>query len=232
MKMPKLGWCTLLHQPWGRDAPLLQIGLRLRYTVCSGPDLRHRTSRGSLLCTRVRWHWGGGSPHVLKILAARHTSGVSRVDNAENTRAAVLPGFCHGSLELCNIQTPAVVLIQVVIDLHGPQVSQGGRVQRVLGDGDQDSCSGTALARHQQLQHGLEQGHKRSVFIRKHRQYHGLHYQCVFRLLWWLVAKLSTEVLAVFWKWSTSHTTMASLAPVERYMLSGLEAMPPSLLSM
>lgn len=100
----------------------------------------------------------------------------------------MLPGFCHGSLELCNIQTPAVVLIQVVIDLHGPQVSQGGRVQRVLGDGDQDSCSGTALASHQQLQHGLEQGHKRSVFIRKHRQYHGLHYQCVFRLLWWLVA--------------------------------------------
>lgn len=68
----------------------------------------------------------GVSVHVLKILPARLTGGVSRVDNTENTRVAVLPGFCDSSLELCNIQTPAVVLIQVVIDLHGPQVSQGG----------------------------------------------------------------------------------------------------------
>lgn len=69
----------------------------------------------------------------------------------------MLPGFCDSSLQLCNIQTPAVVLIQVVIDLHGPQVSQGGRVQRVLGDGDQDSGSAPALPSHQQLQNGLEQ---------------------------------------------------------------------------
>lgn len=57
MKMLKLGWCALLHQPWGRDAPLLQIGLHLRYAVCSGPDLWHRTSvHVYMLC--VRWHWG------------------------------------------------------------------------------------------------------------------------------------------------------------------------------
>lgn len=84
----------------------------------------------------------------------------------------MLPGFCDGSLELRNIQTPAVVLIQVIIDLHGPQVSQRGRVQRVLGDGDEDSRSATALASHQQLQNGLEQGDKWLKVIRKHRQYH------------------------------------------------------------
>lgn len=115
-----------------------------------------------MLCVRGHWGgWGWGkSLHVLKILAAGHTGGVSRVNNTENTRVAVLPGFSDGSLQLCDIQTPAVVLVQVVIDLHSPQVSQGGRVQRVLGDGDQDSGSATALASHQQLQNGLEQTDK------------------------------------------------------------------------
>lgn len=104
--------------------------------------------------------WGGESRHVLKIRAAGHTGGVSRVNNTENTRVAVLPGFRDGPLQLCNIQTPAVVLVQVVVDLHGPQVSQGGRVQRVLGDGDQDPGSAPALPSHQQLQNGLEQTDK------------------------------------------------------------------------
>lgn len=92
----------------------------------------------------------------------------------------MLPRFCDGSLQLRNIQTPAVVLIQVVIHLHGPQVGQGGRVQGVLGDGDQDSGSGAALASHQQLQDGLQRGEK---LMRKL-----ITHQCVFRLLWWPVA--------------------------------------------
>lgn len=194
-KCLKLGWCALLHQPWGRDAPLLQIGLHLRYAVCSGPDLWHRTSvHVYMLC--VRWHWGG-SVHVLKILPARLTGGVSRVDNTENTRVAVLPGFCDSSLELCNIQTPAVVLIQVVIDLHGPQVSQGGWVQRVLGDGDQDSGSVTALASHQQLQNGLVQGDKWSD------GYQAGNIMCYIICVFWdfcggLLHKLSTENISGF----------------------------------
>lgn len=99
-----------------------------------------------------------GSLHAPKILAARHTGGVPRVDDAENAGVAVLPGFSHGSLELWNIQTPAVVLIQVVVDLHGPQVGQGGRVQRVLGDGDHHAGSAAAFTSRQQLQNVLEQG--------------------------------------------------------------------------
>lgn len=109
-----------------------------------------------MLCVRG----GGGSLHVLKMIAGRHTCGVSRVDNAENTRVAVLPGFGNSPLQLCDIQAPAVVLIQVVIYLYGPQVGQGGRVQGILGDGDQHSRSGPTLASHQQLQNGLEQGDK------------------------------------------------------------------------
>lgn len=99
---------------------------------------------------------GGGSR------AGRPTGGVSRVDDTEDAGAAVLPGFGDSSLELWNIQTPAVVLIQVVIDLHGSQVGQGGRVQRVLGDGDQHPRPGAAFASHQQLQNGLERGEEES----------------------------------------------------------------------
>lgn len=57
---------------------------------------------------------------------SRHTGGVSGIDNAEDTGIAVLPGFTDGPPELCNIQAPTIVLIQIVVDLHGTQVSQGG----------------------------------------------------------------------------------------------------------
>lgn len=42
---------------------------------------------------------------------AGYTSGVSGVDDAEDAWIAVLPGFCDGSSELCNIQTPTVVFV-------------------------------------------------------------------------------------------------------------------------
>ena len=87
-----------------------------------------------------------------------HTSGVSGVDDAEDAGIAVLSGCVDGSLELSDIQTPTLVLVQVVTDLHGTQVRQGGRVQRVLRDGDHHSCAITTLATHQQLQHGLGLG--------------------------------------------------------------------------
>lgn len=100
--------------------------------------------------------WGGGSQaHKLETLPAGRTGGVSRVDDAEDPRVAALPGLGDGSLELRDIQAPAVVLVQVVVDLHGPQVGQGGRVQGVLGNGDQHSRSVAALSGHQQLQNGL-----------------------------------------------------------------------------
>lgn len=57
---------------------------------------------------------------------ARHTCGVSGVDDAEDTGIAVLPGFSESSPELCNIQTPTIILVQVVVDLHRVQVCQGG----------------------------------------------------------------------------------------------------------
>lgn len=95
---------------------------------------------------------GGGSG------AGGHTGGVPRVDDAEDAGVAVLPGLGDSSLQLWDVQAPAVVLVQVVIDLHGPQVGQGGRVQRVLGDGDQHSRPGAAFSSHQQLQNGLEPG--------------------------------------------------------------------------
>ncbi len=55
-----------------------------------------------------------------------HTGGVSWVDDAEDAGIAVLPGFTEGSPELCNVQTPAITLVQVVVNLHGAQVCQGG----------------------------------------------------------------------------------------------------------
>lgn len=56
----------------------------------------------------------------------RHTSGVSRVDDAQDTRIAVLLGCIECSAELFDIQTPTIVLVQVVTNLHGIQVCQGG----------------------------------------------------------------------------------------------------------
>lgn len=83
------------------------------------------------------------------------TGGVSGVDDAEDSGLAVLFSSLVCSVELVDIQSPAVVLVQVVIDLHCAQFSDGGRVQRVLRDGDHHPCTVSAFARHQQLQDGL-----------------------------------------------------------------------------
>lgn len=58
-------------------------------------------------------------------LQVRFTGRVSRVDDAEDPRIAVLPGFIQGSPELLDIQTPALVLVQVITDLHSTKVCQG-----------------------------------------------------------------------------------------------------------
>lgn len=55
----------------------------------------------------------------------RCTSGVSGVDDAEDTRIAVLPRGTERSPELCDVQTPTVVFVQVVIYLDSAQVCQG-----------------------------------------------------------------------------------------------------------
>lgn len=86
------------------------------------------------------------------------TCGVPGVDDAEDARVAVLPGLGDGPPELRHVQTPAVVLVQEVVDLHRVQFGQGGRVQRVLGDGYHHAGAGAALAAHQQLQRGLGEG--------------------------------------------------------------------------
>lgn len=76
------------------------------------------------------------------------TSGVSGVDDAEDTGIAVLPRCVEGLPELSHVQTPTLVFIQVVINLHGTQVCQRGGVQRVLGDGDHDTRTGRTLTAH------------------------------------------------------------------------------------
>lgn len=83
------------------------------------------------------------------------TCGVPGVDDAEDAWVAVLPGLGDGPPQLRHIQAPAVVLVQVVVDLHSGQVGQCGRVQRVLGDGYHHTGACVAFAAHQQLQHGL-----------------------------------------------------------------------------
>lgn len=85
------------------------------------------------------------------------TCGVSGVDDAEDARVAVLPGLGDGPPELRHVQTPAVFLVQVVVDLHCGQFSQGGRIQRVLWYRYHHAGAGAAFAAHQQLQHGLGQ---------------------------------------------------------------------------
>lgn len=79
------------------------------------------------------------------------TGGVSRVDDAQGSGAAVSPGLIQGALQLADVQTPALFFIQVIVDLHGTQFGQCSRVQRVLRYGDHDACASRTLATHKQL---------------------------------------------------------------------------------
>lgn len=83
------------------------------------------------------------------------TGGVSRVDDAQRSGAAVAPRLIQGTLQLANVQTPALLFVQIIVDLHRPEFGQRGRVQRILRDGDHDARARRALATHEQLQHRL-----------------------------------------------------------------------------
>lgn len=55
----------------------------------------------------------------------RHiTCGIPRVDNAQRSGAAVAPRLIQGPLQLADVQTPALLFIQIVVDLHCPKFSQ------------------------------------------------------------------------------------------------------------
>lgn len=84
------------------------------------------------------------------------TCGVPWVDDAEHPGLAVLLGRQVGPLQLLDVQGPAVGLVQVVVDVHGLQLWDGGRVQRVLRDGDHHARPGPALTWNQQLQDALQ----------------------------------------------------------------------------
>lgn len=83
------------------------------------------------------------------------TCGVPRVDDAQRSGAAVAPRLIQGPLQLADVQTPALLLVQIVVDLHCPEFSQRGRVERVLRDGDHDARASRAFATHEQLQNCL-----------------------------------------------------------------------------
>ena len=93
------------------------------------------------------------------------TGGVPGVDDAEGAGVAVAAGLLQGALQLAEVHAPALVLVEVVVDLHGAQLGQRRRVQRVLGDGDHHARAALVLAAHQQLQHGLQGigGHVQTV---------------------------------------------------------------------
>lgn len=79
------------------------------------------------------------------------TGGVSRVYDAQGSGVAVCPGLIQGTLQLADVQAPALLFIQVIVDLHRSQFCQSSGVQRILGNGDHDACTGRAIAAHQQF---------------------------------------------------------------------------------
>lgn len=79
------------------------------------------------------------------------TGGVSRVYDAQGSGVAVCPGLIQGTLQLTDVQTPALLFIQVIVDLHRSQFCQSSRVQWILGNGDHDACTGRTLAAHEQF---------------------------------------------------------------------------------
>lgn len=68
----------------------------------------------------------------------------------------MLLGCQVGSLQLLDVQGPAISLVQVVVDMHALQLGDGCRVERVLRDGNHYTRPGPALAGHQQLQDALK----------------------------------------------------------------------------
>lgn len=103
-------------------------------------------SGAPMICWR-----GGEKPNLAGTNTTNLTSGVSRVDDAQGSGVAVRPGLVQGTLQLADVQTPALVFIQVVVDLHCPQFCQSSRVERILGYGDHDACAGRAVAAHKQF---------------------------------------------------------------------------------
>lgn len=89
------------------------------------------------------------------------TSGVARVDDTQRTRVAVATRLTQCTVKLGHVQRPGAFLVQVVIHLHCAQLCQCGRVEWVLGDGNEHTCACVALASHQQLQHRLQEGRGR-----------------------------------------------------------------------
>lgn len=94
------------------------------------------------------------------------TGGVSRVYDAQGSGVAVCAGLIQGTLQLTDVQTPALLFIQVIVDLHSSQFSQSSRVQWILGNGDHDACTGRAIAAHEQFQHGLEETHTQNPTLK------------------------------------------------------------------
>ena len=85
------------------------------------------------------------------------TGRVPRVDDAQGSGVAVLPGLVQRALQLADVQAPALLFIKVIVDLHGAQFCQCSRVQGILRYGDHDAGAGCTFATHQQLQHGLKE---------------------------------------------------------------------------
>lgn len=85
-----------------------------------------------------------------------HTCGVPGVDDAQHLGVTVLLGLPHGTPQLLHVQGPAVVLVQVIVDLHGAQLGQDGRVEGVLRDGDHHPRPRLASPRNQDLQDRLQ----------------------------------------------------------------------------
>lgn len=54
----------------------------------------------------------------------RNTCGIARVDDAEDTGVAVLPGSLQRAPQLADVQAPASLLVQVVVHLDGTQFCQ------------------------------------------------------------------------------------------------------------
>lgn len=89
------------------------------------------------------------------MFTAAFTSWVPWVDDTQSSGVAVKTSFIKSPLQLADVQTPALFLIKVIVNLHSTEFSQSSRVQGILRYGDHDACTGYTFTTHQQLQHGL-----------------------------------------------------------------------------
>ena len=114
----------------------------------------------------------GESNDVFDVVPRQHLArGIAGVDDADGAGVAVAARFADGALQFGRIQGPAIGFVEIITDLAGAELGNGGRVERVLRQRDHDADGRGALGVQEQLHDGADgvTGARRQEDVRRIR---------------------------------------------------------------